>query len=448
MSLQDNIDAAGDALALLRGNNFDVRGAFAYPAEHTNWREEQRAWTTTAVLFNQTFHMLDLYISGPDVVRLLSDTAINSFANFRAGIAKQYVAVNDEGQLIGDAIVVALSETEVNVVGREWALEWLQYVAQKGGYDVQIIAEPPTRGSGGKRFYRWELEGPAAAAILADAADGEVEHIKFFHTGKVSIAGHEVWALNHTMGGVPGQEYSGYEFFGPAEHEDDVIGAIVKAGASHGMLRGGARSYLSAGAESGWLGPCTVAAIYTQDSMREYREWLPTETWQNISVGVSTGSFHPERVEDYYVTPWDYGFGRIARFDHEFIGRAALEELAKRPPRQKVWLVWEAADTERILVESELGHGETPKPLPWPSDLGRDQILVGDRLVGVTGFHGYTVNLGGWVSLASVDTELAVDGTEVEILWGDWDGGKSNILVPEHTQTRIRARVSVASPVA
>jgi len=448
MSLQDNIDRAGGPLALLRGNNFDVRGAFAYPAEHTNWREEQRAWKDTAVLFNQTFHMLDLYISGPDVVRLLSDTAINSFANFRAGIAKQYVAVNDEGLLIGDAIVVALSDTEVNVVGREWALEWLQFQAEKGGYDVEIVAEPPTRGSGGKRFYRWEVEGPAAGDILEAAADGEVPPIKFFHTAKVSIAGHEVWVLNHTMAGVPGEKTSGFEFFGPAEHEDDVIDAIVRAGEAHGMLRGGARSYLSAGAESGWLGPCTVAAIYTSESMREYREWLPTETWQNISVGVTTGSFHPERIEDYYVTPWDYGFGRIVKFDHDFIGRAALEEMAKNPPRQKVWLIWDLEDTKRVLVDSELGSGVTPKPLPWPSDLGRDQILVGDKLVGVTGFHGYTVNLEGWVSLASIDSALAVDGTEVEILWGDWDGGKSNILVPEHRQTRIRARVSVDSPMA
>ncbi len=52
------------------------------------------------------------------------------------------------------------------------------------------------------------------------------------------------------------------------------------------------------------------------------------------------------------------------------------------------------------------------------------------------------------MSLASIDAETAVDGTEVEILWGDADGGTANPLVPAHTQTRIRATVSTRSPKA
>lgn len=449
MSMQDDIDQAGGALNMIRALNLDVRTAFPYPAQWTNWRDEQRAWATTTVLFNQSYHMADIFISGPDTLKLLSDTSVNSYANFRPGIAKQYVAVTDDGKFIGDAILIAFAEDEVNLVGREWALDWTRYQAEKGGYDVTIASEPASAGEpGSKRLYRYELEGPAAGAILGELTGNAVEGIRFFNTRKVTIAGHEVWAFNHTMGGVPGQEYSGYEFFGPAADEDDVIGAILEAGKAHGLVRGGVLSYFSAGAESGWLAPTVVPPIFTGEALREYREWLPTHSFQSVSIGAATGSYHPDTIEEYYATPWDYGVGHVIRFDHEFIGRAALEELAKNPPRQKVWLLWNDEDTARVVVDSELDRPGAPRLLPFPADILKDQVLIGDRVVGVTGFHGYTVNVGRWISLASVDTADAVDGQEVEILWGDWDGGAGNDRVPTHTQTRIRARVSVKSPLA
>ena len=36
------------------------------PAEFTNWRDEQQAWQKTCVLFNQSFHMAELAVDGPD----------------------------------------------------------------------------------------------------------------------------------------------------------------------------------------------------------------------------------------------------------------------------------------------------------------------------------------------------------------------------------------------
>ncbi len=446
MSLQDNIDAAGGPLELLTQRSTDVSQVFPYPDVHTNWRDEQRAWATTAVLLNQSFHMADLFLSGPDTARLLSETAVNSFANFRAGIAKQYLPVNDEGQLVGDSILVAFADDEVNIAGFEHSHNWLQYQAERGGYDVTISRDPASRGEpGSKRLYRYELEGPAAVRILSDAADGPFDEIRFFRTGVVRVAGHDVWALNHTMGGVPGQEHTGFELFGPSEDEEDVIGAILAAGERHGLVRGGARAYLSTLAESGWMG-ALVPGVYTSDALREYREWLPDTALENFGIAIATGSYRPDSVEGYYSTPWDLGYGHVVRFDHDFIGRPALERLAKAPARRTVWRVWDRADTERVLVDSELDRPDAPKLLPAPATVSRDQVLIGDRLVGVTQVHGYTVNIGGWVALASVDVADAVDGAEVEILWGDADGGASNPLAPDHAQRRVRARISLDSP--
>ena len=51
------------------------------PSEYSNWRDEQRAWRESAVLFDQSHHM-ELLVTGPDAMKMLSSLATNSFANF------------------------------------------------------------------------------------------------------------------------------------------------------------------------------------------------------------------------------------------------------------------------------------------------------------------------------------------------------------------------------
>ena len=65
-----------------------------YRAEFSNWRDEQVAWRETAALFDQSHHMTDLYVEGPDVDRLFSHLGVNTFENFAVDKAKQFVACN------------------------------------------------------------------------------------------------------------------------------------------------------------------------------------------------------------------------------------------------------------------------------------------------------------------------------------------------------------------
>src|SRR5215467_3585907 len=66
------------------------------PPEFTNWRDEQKAWQKSAVLFNQSYHMADLEVSGPDALKLLTRLGINTFANFPVDRAKQFVPVTPD----------------------------------------------------------------------------------------------------------------------------------------------------------------------------------------------------------------------------------------------------------------------------------------------------------------------------------------------------------------
>ncbi len=80
------------------------------PAEFSNWRDEQRAWRETAILFDQSHHMPELYLTGPGALRLLSHIGVNSLANLNPGMAKQFIGCNPRGQVIGDCILYDLGD--------------------------------------------------------------------------------------------------------------------------------------------------------------------------------------------------------------------------------------------------------------------------------------------------------------------------------------------------
>ena len=82
-TLEHKIEAAGSPVELARNSQI---GPYVYPkvpAEFTNWRDEQVAWRETAALFDQSHHMTDLYVEGPDVIRLLSDLAREQLRELR-----------------------------------------------------------------------------------------------------------------------------------------------------------------------------------------------------------------------------------------------------------------------------------------------------------------------------------------------------------------------------
>jgi vanillate/3-O-methylgallate O-demethylase len=135
-SLQAAIERAGGAVEFLR-NNPALPHQFPVKPEFSNWRSEQRAWRETASLLDQSHHMCDLFISGPDALKVFADIGTNNFSRFQPNIAKQLVCCNHEGYLIGDGILFYLADNEFDFVSPSPTLvDWVHYNALKGGYDV------------------------------------------------------------------------------------------------------------------------------------------------------------------------------------------------------------------------------------------------------------------------------------------------------------------------
>ena len=65
-SLEDLLATAESPVELLRNSQTGPNVFPGVPPEFTNWRDEQRAWQETCVLFDLSFHMNDLAVEGPD----------------------------------------------------------------------------------------------------------------------------------------------------------------------------------------------------------------------------------------------------------------------------------------------------------------------------------------------------------------------------------------------
>jgi vanillate/3-O-methylgallate O-demethylase len=440
-SLEEALRTAGSPVELLRNSQIGPYAFPVVPSEFTNWRDEQRSWRETCALFDQSHHMTDMYIEGPDALTLLSDLAINSFKNFRAGQAKQFVACSHDGYVIGDAILFYLDGNRLNLVGRPPAHNWVQYHCETGGYDASVERDERSAVNRGRRkVFRYQVQGPNALKVMEKVTGKPVPDIKFFNLDVFRIAGHDVHALRHGMVGQPG-----WELFGEWEHGDPVRDAIVEAGREFGIRQVGSRTYPTSTLESGWI-PSPVPAVYVGDAMKPYREWLAGNSYEAMaSLG---GSFYSDDITDYYATPYDIGYGSIVKFDHEFIGRQALEKIAAGPHRKKVTLVWNGEDVGRAFSSMFTGGGQSVKYIDLPlanyATLPFDKVTKDGKTVGVSTYTGYTYNERSILSLAMVDADQAETGTEVTVVWGEEAGGSSKPTVERHVQAEIRATVAPA----
>jgi syringate O-demethylase len=437
-SLEDLLATAENTVDLLRNSKGSPNVYPGVPAEFTNWQDEQMAWQRTCVLYNQSYHMNDLAVEGPDATKLLSHLAVNSFDGFGVDRAKQFVPCTPYGYVIGDVILFALAENQYNLVGRAPALNWISYHAETGGYDVRAELDPRTamRTDGRRKYYRFQVQGPNAMAVIEKVLGESPPELKFFHMRTVKIAGKDVRALRHGMAGQPG-----WEFFGPWDEGEAVREAIVGAGEEFGLRQVGGRAYSTNTLESGWI-PSPLPAVYTGDELKAYREWLPATGYEgSVSIG---GSFVSTDIEDYYFTPWDLGYGHLVKFDHDFIGREALERMVDQEHRTKVTLALDDEDVTRTMG-TMLQKTDRAKFFDFPSAVYSmhpyDRVTVDGETVGVSTWVGYSANEGKILTLAVLDSEYAEPGTEVTFVWGEEGGGTAKVTVEPHVQTEIRAVV-------
>ena len=149
------------------------------------------------------------------------------------------------------------------------------------------------------------------------------------------------------------------------------------------------------------------------------------------------------------MTPYDLGYESIVKFDHDFIGREALEKIAGKPRRKKMTLAWNADDSERAfggMFKSK--GGDAPKYIDFPcavySTYPYDKVTKNGKTVGLSTWAGYSFNERTMLSLAMLDIAEAVPGKELTLVWGEENGGTKKVTVERHKQIELRVTVAPA----
>ena len=402
-SVQDGIDKAGSAVNLLWKPDAPAWLPEVIEPQYVGWKTEQNAWYDSVTIADLSHHMSDTVIEGPDATKALTAISANNYQVFAVGQAKQFVPVAEDGNIITDGILLKESDERYVLSGVPAAQNWVMYHSRKLGFDVafETNRETSARPKGADPMvFRYQIQGPLAAELIERAFGGPLPETKFFHSTPVSLHGRNFRALRHGMAGQ-----AGFEFVGDWADAAVIKEALMAAGEPLGLIHQGAWAYPTASLGSGWI-PSPTPAIYTDPDLLEYRTSLSLFSYEGMKP--LQGSFYSANIEDYYCSPYELGYGRSISFNHDFIGKSALEKAKSDAPRTKVTLVFHKDDVRRVL-------GDDPG---FVHHYWRNRVETKDGLKGVTFQTGWLDSEQTVLALTLLDKSIAAPGTEVEVVWG------------------------------
>lgn len=388
--------------------------------EYSTWQDEQLSWKKTCCIGDWSF-LWEWRFSGREALKLIADHSVNSFAAFDVGQAKHTIQCNDDGQVMHEGIVLRLGDDEFMSYGIGGF--YLAYQLEHGDYEAQATMDD---------WFNFQVSGPNALFTLEAAAGESLRDIAFMRSRDVRIAGHEVKLLRQSMAGE-----IGFELQGPRAEAQDVRRAVIEAGQAFGIRQMGGRV-----AQINHLEACIptitvdyLAAILNTDYGEHLFAVLPfIPGWFRVK-----GSFEGSRVEDWYRTPVELGWGQNIKFDHEFVGRAALEREVADPKRTIVTLVWNEDDVTDVYRSQLSKDGPRYEFMEMPRDmhgyLWADRVLSEDGAdIGIATSRGFSEFFRAMLSLCTIDVSHATPGTDVYVVWGE----------PGTPQKKIRAVVAPA----
>lgn len=399
-------------------------GPTAEAYEFTDWITESLSWKEACYIGDWS-PLPKIMVEGPEALRFFSDFGVNSFAKFAIGQAKHVVMCSEQGKVAGEGILMRLGEQSFKFTGGP-VIAWADYYFSKGNYDA-------TLNHVGSEQYIFQVQGPNALHVLEIAIGESIRDIGFMRFRPVQIDGMEFLLMRQGMAGE-----IGFELQGPIGQALDVYRRILDIGARFGIKQLGGRTKLVNHVEASFPTP---TIDYVPAFEGEFLDWLASAS--NLIVPAeflfnSSGSLEVQSPKELFRSPFELGWGKNIRFDHDFLGRAALEREAADPKRTLVTLVWNSDDV--VDVYASLFRKDAPLfdfmelPRNLMGTVRADQVLRGDALIGCAMSRCYSVFFREMISLCVIETSEAHIGNRVEILWGR----------PGQPQRKIRATVAPA----
>lgn len=376
--------------------------------EGDGWKAESMAWKTGCALgANLTGPMQTTY-RGPDAQELLSRVSINDVRAWGIGRSKHLVMTDAHGRVAAHGLAVRDSDEQFRIMA---SLPWPALHLTDSGLDVDVSFQ---------QIFILQVTGPTSVHVIERLLGRDIRALRFLGVESIAIpGGPDGVELELSRIGMSGN--LAYEIRGPYEHGPWVYDAVYRAGEEFGITRTGWRTYPVNHTEGGF----PQSNVTFLSSAIEDAAFLESEFASRAVVALS-GSIDPADVRARMRTAVEVNWGWMARLDHDFLGRAAVEAELAAPRRTTVTLRWSPEDMLDVFASQfepgeEYSHFEFPTSPQPPA--GGHADLVTDELgttVGVSSAPVYSYYFRAMLSQATIEHANAEVGSTVLVHWGEF----------------------------
>lgn len=407
---------------------FNGGGALS-PFEYTGYKDEILASKDTAYVGTSLNDSPIFDVKGPDAAKFLNSICINDYSNLKEGGIRHAVICNEKGQIMADGVVMKIGEETYRTY---WLMPVIDYLVTKTDMNVEGVNMT------GKEFFI-QIAGPKSLEIIENAAKSDLHDIKFARHRVTKIAGTDVRVLRLGMAGT-----LAYELHGDMEKCDEVYQCIWDIAKTYGAKKLGRMAYCMNHTEAGIpnINMHYPLPWYEDPGLAEYLKDKPMAGFFNVNRRL-IGSVGND-LEVRFMTPYDVGWGFLVKFNHDFIGRKALEEISKDPKRTMATLEWNPEDLGEIFASQFKGRDVEPyesmdgRPMDMYYNCGfsfvyhADKVMDGEKQIGISTGRLHSVYYQRMISLGFIEKEYAVEGKELTVIWG----------TPGTPQKAIRVKVA------
>jgi vanillate/3-O-methylgallate O-demethylase len=375
------------------------------PWEFNGWKPESLSWKTGCYIHAGLSGPAQFTFIGSEAAEFLSSICINGFSNFANGGAKHAIMLTDGGLVAAHALLQRDDDDRFRMFA---VPPWAIYQASKSPFDVEFAVDD---------IYLFQIAGPTSLQTLERATGEDLRDVEFLRFRPTSVNGKQTEICRIGMSGT-----LAYELRGPIGDGPEIYDAVVRAGADLGIERLGWRTYMVNHVEAGFP-QLAWTFMFAAPEDPGYARFAPAH-----DAVIVSGSVDPSDMRARYRTPVELDWHRAARFDHDFIGREALEAEVADPKRTIVTLRWNAEDVVDIYA-SLLRPGEEYKTLDLPTHpysrgvhAHADHVVKDAKPVGFSSGTVYSYYFREVISHCTIDIDAAEIGTEVVVKWGDFGG--------------------------
>jgi aminomethyltransferase len=284
---------------------------WSMPVRYDSDLAEHHAVRQRAGLFDLS-HMGEIEVIGSEAAAALDHALVGALSKVEAGRAKYSMLCAEDGGVLDDLVVYRRAEERYLVVANAANAEVVlaALTDRAAGMDAEVVDVSATTAL-------IALQGPAAAGILATLGVGGLDDLRYYAGHDEDVASHPVF-LART--GYTGED--GFELFVDADQATDLWWALLEAGRSAEVA---------------------PAGLACRDTLR-----------LEAGMPLYGNELGPDR------TPFDAGLDRIIAFDTDFVGKAALQQVADAGPSETlVGLTGEGRRAPRAGYEVQDADGAT-----------------------------------------------------------------------------------------